>query len=106
MQEEWDAIPHDVPRAAGGGGGVAVAAAAAGPSHTAAAAESLSISYEDAVAALAACDTSGVAHAVVMYETPSSCFGRLLHCFSRPSLNIQNAEQELQVTAVLAPDFA
>ncbi len=104
MQEEWDAIPHDVPRAAAaaGGGG----AAAAGPAHAAAAAEPLSISYEDAVAALAACDTSGVAHAAVMYEPPSSCFGRLLHCFSRPSLNIQNAEQELQVTAVFAPDFA
>ncbi len=100
MQEEWDAIPHDVPRAAA----AAAAAAAAGPAHTASAAEPLSISYEDAVAALAACDTSGVAHAAVMYvpsSFPQSFFVTFCACMS-PHLHASGG----CCTALAAPPSA
>jgi hypothetical protein len=45
---------------------------------------------------------SAAAPRVVLYEAPASCFGRLLRCFGRPTLHIQNADEELQLPFLLA----
>ena len=96
VQEEWDAIPHETPALSSG------ASAAAGEAAAAAVQPVATISYDDALAALAAADMSAAAPSVVLYEAPASCLGRLLHCFSRPSLHIQNAEEELRLPFLLA----
>ena len=92
MQEEWDAIPLETS---------ARASAAAAPTSDTPPAVS-TISYDDALASLAAADMSAAVPRVVLYEAPASCFGRLLHCFGRPSLHIQNADEELQLPFLLA----
>jgi hypothetical protein len=95
VQEEWDAIPHESSALRSG--------ASALPAHASAAAQlTATMSYDEALAALAAADMSAAVPRVVMYEAPTSCFGRLLHCFNRPSLHIQNAEDELQLPFLLA----
>ncbi len=86
-QEEWDAIPDEAPCNS-------AAASVSQPPAT--------ISYDEALSALAAVDMSAAIPRVVLYEAPASCFGRLLQCFSRPSLHIQNAEEELQLPFLLA----
>jgi hypothetical protein len=86
-QEEWDAIPDEAPSGA----------PALSPSQ-----HPSTISYDEAVAALTAVDMSAAVPRVVLYEAPASCFGRLMQCFSRPSLHIQNAEEELQLPFLLA----
>ena len=86
-QEEWDAIADEAPS------GAPALSASQVPS---------TISYDEAVAALTAVDMSAAVPRVVLYEAPASCFGRLLQCFSRPSLHIQNAEEELQLPFLLA----
>lgn len=94
MQEEWDAIPlEDSARSSSASAVSASAAAAPQPS---------AISYDDALAALVAVDMSAAAARAVVYEAPASCFGRMLHCFSRPSLQIQNADEELRLPFLLA----
>jgi hypothetical protein len=95
VQEEWDAIPlESSDRPSGTIAGAAEAAAAAQPL--------LTVSYDEALAQLAAADMSDAAARVVLYEAPASCFARILHCFSRPSLQIQNAEEELRLPFLLA----
>ncbi len=96
VQEEWDAIPHETSARP------SATSAAAGEASAAAVQPVATISYDDALAALAAADMSAAAPSVVLYEAPASCFGRLLHCFSRPSLHIQNAEEELLLPFLLA----
>jgi hypothetical protein len=95
VQEEWDAIPQESSAVRSG--------ASVFPAHASAAAQlTATMSYDEALAALAAADMSAAVPRVVMYEAPTSCFGRLLHCFNRPSLHIQNAEGELQLPFLLA----
>ena len=94
VQEEWDAIPLESSARP-----LVAAVAAAAPVD---ASPFATISYDDALAALAAVDMSSAAARVVLYEAPASCFGRLLHCLSRPSLHIQNAEEELRLPFLLA----
>jgi hypothetical protein len=95
VQEEWDAIPHETSAPSSG--------ASALPAQASAAAQlAAAISYDEALAALAAADMSAAVPSVVLYEPPTSCFGRLLHCFGRPSLHIENAANELQLPFLLA----
>ena len=113
VQEEWDAIPHEAPARPSAAATAAAAAAGSGSSGAAAAAaDAAPISYEEAAAALAAAgvcvyacmrvcvcvcantaaDMSSQAQLAVVYEPPSSCFGRLLHCFQRPQLHVRNPQ--------------
>jgi hypothetical protein len=98
VQEEWDAIPLE----SSARPSVAAVAAASADAAPVDASPFATISYDDALAALAAVDMSSAAARVVLYEVPASCFGRLLHCLSRPSLHIQNAEEELRLPFLLA----
>ncbi len=94
VQEEWDAIPHETSAPSSG--------ASALPAQASAVALAAALSYDEALAALAAADMSAAVPSVVLYEPPTSCFGRLLHCFGRPSLHIEDAANELQLPFLLA----
>jgi hypothetical protein len=97
VQEEWDSIPDESTALSSDAG------ASASPAEVAATTSSRpTISYDEALKALAGSDMSAMVPKVVLYEAPSSCFGLLLHCFSRPTLHIRNSDDELLLPFLLA----